>query len=270
MSPAERRSLAPWLVTFLCAAIAAATIASCLWKLRTPRDPLQRTVSRLATLDPVRRSKICAHRTNNVPKYREAIGIFDCVELDVVLEPPTGGPPAVYHPPDSNHHGLSLEFLLANEAPPRGRLWLDVKDLDDDNWRALLAQLGRQVPASRRGDTIVETGWSEPAAADAAAAFRNEGFLFSYYLPTEAAIACGSDRTEECDALRAQVLATINMGFSHLSFDARAWEFVQTLRGGLPRSVRLLTWHIGGTWPLPELIDEVDVYIVRLPSPYST
>lgn len=270
MSPAGRRALMPWLAAFLCAAIAVAAVAACLWKLRTPPDPLQRIAARLATLDEARRSKICAHRANNIPKYRAAIGIFDCVEVDVVLEPPTGGPPAVYHPPETNNHGLGLAFLLANEALPRGRLWLDVKDLGDDNWDGLLEQLTGQVPAARRGDTIVETGWSEAAVGRAAAAFRDRGFLFSYYLPTEAAIACASDRAEECDALRERVLRTVGMGFSHLSFDARAWEFVQTLRAELPGSVRLLTWHIGGSWPLAELIDEVDVYIVRFPSPYST
>jgi hypothetical protein len=259
--------LVPWLVALVCAAIAAASVATCLWKLRTPHDPLQRIASRLATLDETRRSKICAHRANDVPRYRAAIALFDCVEIDVVVEPPTGGPPAVYHPPAANHHGLSLEFLLANEALPRGRLWLDVKDLDDDNRDALLDQLTRQVPPARRGDTIVETGWADPAVAGAATAIRGAGFLFSYYLPTEAAMACGAERSEECEALREQVLSTVGSGFSHLSFDARAFAFVQTLRADLPQSVQLLTWHISGSWPLAELIDEVDVYIVRFPSP---
>jgi hypothetical protein len=257
-------------ITAVVAVVAAVVVAICLWKTRAPTDPLKRTLAKLAALDYGLQEKVCAHRSNNIPKYRSANKLFHCIEFDVVLEPPTGGPAAVYHPPAENDHGLTLDFLLANEALPRSMVWLDVKDLSDDNWELFLVQLMRLIPGERRGDTIIETGWSSPSVRQAAAAFRERGFGFSYYLPTEAAIECGADRSRICDDLRTEVLLTAAMGFSHLSFDARAYVFVQSIRDGLSPSMRLLTWDISTSWPQMDLIREVDVYIVRFPSPFST
>lgn len=237
---------------------------------RPPSAALQNTMTRLAALDDGLRQKVCAHRCNNVPKYRAAGEIFDCIEIDVVLDPPIRGPAAVYHPPHENNHGLTLDFLLANENLPRGKLWLDVKDLSEENWKPLLDQLLKLIPPGRRGDAIIETGWTNPAVRQAAAAFQGSGFAFSYYLPTEGAIDCGTDRSRACEDLRKNVLATVAMGFSHLSFDARAYPFVDTIRSELPPSVRLLTWDLSRPWQQPDLISEVDVYIVRFPSPFST
>jgi hypothetical protein len=252
------------------AVVIAVMVAVCLWNARAPTDPLERTLAKLAALDYGLQQKVCAHRSNNIPKYRSANKLFHCIEFDVVLDPPTGGPAAVYHPPAENNHGLTLDFLLANEDLPRGRVWLDVKDLSEDNWKPFLDQLMRLIPMGRRGDTIIETGWSAASVRHAAATFRESGFLFSYYLPTEEAIQCGAVSSRMCDDLRTEVLLTASMGFSHLSFDARAQVFVQSIRDRLPPSMRLLTWDISGKWPQMDLIREVDVYIVRFPSPFSS
>jgi hypothetical protein len=198
------------------------------------------------------------------------MSLFHCLEIDVVLDPPMGGTATVYHPPRENNHGLTLEFLLSNEGMPRGKLWLDVKDLSDDNWEPFLDLLTNLIPPDRRGETIVETSWSEPSVGSAAAAFRKAGFHFSYYLPTRDAIQCGAAKSQLCNDLRSFVIWTTSLGFSHLSFDARAYTFVQSLRAKLPPSVRLLTWDLSRSWPQSNLLREVDVYIVRFPSPFST
>jgi hypothetical protein len=165
---------------------------------------------------------------------------------------------------------LTLDFLLGNEGLPRGKLWLDVKDMSEENWEPFLDQLSRLVPSERRSDIIVETDWSGPAAVQAAAAFLEGGFNYSYYLPTDAAIDCGARRSDTCDALRTEVLHTVSLGFSHLSFDARAFPFVLSIRDQLPPEIRLLTWDMSRLWPLKPLIREVDIYIVSFPSRHST
>jgi hypothetical protein len=240
-------------------------VAASLCEARTPTRPLEGTLTRLAALDDGLQQKVCAHRCNDVPKYRAADRLFDCVEIDVVITPPTGGPAAVYHPPHENDRGLTLDFLLANQSLPRGKLWLDVKDLSAENWKGFLDQLLELIPSERRDDIIIETGWSSPSVRQAASAFRERGFAFSYYLPTEQAIGCGPATTEACKRLREEVLLTVSMGFSHLSFDARAYTFVESIRNDLPPSVRLLTWDLSRAWRQLDLIREVDVYIVRLP-----
>jgi len=267
---AHSRTAVIWGVLAALAGLTAINVYACLWRTRPPPDPLAATMTQLATLDSSQRQKVCAHRSNNVPKYRAAGKIFDCIEMDVVLDPPAGGPPAVYHPPAENNHGLSLRFLLTNEGLPRGKLWLDVKDLAQDNWAPFLDLLTELVPPERRPDVIVETSWSDSTVRAAAAAFRDKGFLVSYYLPTDEALACGVDVSAACNDLRSEVLQATELGFSHLSFDARAREFVDTIRGRLAPSVRLLTWDLSETWSERDLIDGVDVYIVIFPDPFTT
>lgn len=252
----------------ICVALVIALVT--VWKKRSPPDVQTLIAAKLHAVAPELRSRICAHRANNVPKYRAAKQIFGCLELDVVLEPRDGGPAAVYHPPDENHHGLFLEFLLENESLPSGKVWLDVKDLSEGNWPQLLGLLLRFVPHDRRGDIIVETSWEEESVFKAAEGFRQAGFNFSYYLPTSEASDCGNSNTPSCELLRARVTRIVALGFSHLSFDARTYDFVKTIRDRLPDGTRLLTWHLSGQWPKHHLLREVDVYLVRFPVPCST
>jgi hypothetical protein len=246
--------------------------ATCL-KLVT-RDPgekrLQAVIEKVESLDPELQSRICAHRANNIPKYRAALELFDCLEIDVVIEPPIGDSIAVYHPPVENHIGLSLDFLLQNESLPNGTLWLDVKDLSVANWDGFLNLLNGLIPKNRRGDIVIETSWREADVERAVLALREDGYMVSYYLPTEAAIECEAASTHACDRLREDVIRTTSFGFSHLSFDARAYPFVGTIRDQLPSSIRFLTWDITPAWPRMDLLREVDIYIIRFPNRFST
>lgn len=243
--------------------------AAYVWKRHAQFIRLENTLSKVATLDHAMREKICAHRCNNIPMYRDALRYFDCIEMDIHIQPPAGGPDAVYHPPAENNHGLTLQTLLNNERLPKRRLWLDVKDLSESNWGPFLDRLTHLIPSARRADVIVETVWSDLAVQPAAAAFRSKGFAFSYYVPTEEAMACGATQSQACDALRRQVLSTASMGFSHLSFDARTFPFVRSIRAELPPAMRLLTWDLTKAWPRTDLINAVDVYIINFPSPHA-
>ena len=163
---------------------------------------------------------------------------------------------------------MTLEFLLTHEKLPKGKLWLDTKDLSPANWVSYLELLNRLIPAARHRDVIVETVWGADGVSPVAAAFRENGFQFSYYLPTEAAIECKGRVTAVCDQFRRDVLKTLTAGFSHLSFDAGGYSFVQSIRKDMPPSVRLLTWDLTREWPNEQLLDDVEIYIVKLPNPY--
>jgi hypothetical protein len=223
----------------------------------------------LAKLEPEQRSKICAHRANSLIRYRLANRLFHCIEIDVVVSPTVAERPSVYHPPDSNYRGLSLERLLRRGRLPAGALWLDVKDLGEANWRTLHSLLLELIPIDRRPDILIETGWADEAAALAVEGFHRSGFPVSYYLPTQEAIECGASESEDCMAFRMAVLRTLDLGFSHLSFDARGYEFVQAIRTELPESLRLLTWHTARSLPQMEMLDEVDLYIVTFRTPFD-
>lgn len=258
---------------WLLGTLAAALLASVLWSpvvrgIHETRLFLNQRAG-LAGLESNLRRKVCAHRANSRARFRLAGWLFDCIEIDVVLAPAVADAPSVYHPPDSNYRGLSLEQLLRHTSLPAGMLWLDVKDLAEDNWHVLNSLLHELVPAERRHTIVIETGWAEQAAAVAIDEFRRSGFQVSFYLPAEQAIGCAARKSGECNAFRAAVLKSMRLGFSHLSFDARSYEFVQTIRHELPESVRLLTWHTARSLPQAEMLDEVELYIVRFRTPFD-
>ena len=258
-----------WLVVISMTVLSAGALLYCIEHLRHRSGPVETALARLMALDPHERRKICAHRGNDAVKYRAAALLFYCVEIDVVVNPPTGGPIAVYHPPAENDRGLTLTDLVNAEGLPRGNLWLDVKDLSSSNWLYLLDELDALIPVARRQDLIIETGWSEPSVQYAAARFRDAGYWFSYYLPTEDAIRCGDRSDAFCETFRRRVLDTLGTGFSHLSFDFRGYSFVQSIRDRLPPNIRLLTWHIRRPWPQMDLLKDVDIYIVTMPGRYA-
>ncbi len=260
-----RSSTVAWGVA-LVSILAAILFAVLAWHFH--KATLDEVLTQVQSLDRDAWRKICAHRANNIPTYRQALGHFNCIEIDVHIEPTAGGSAAVYHPPESNNHGLTLDFLLTNELLPPGKLWLDTKDLSKSNWSAYLAQLKRLIPASRRSDVVVETVWSDADVQEASSAFRLSGFAFSYYLPTDEARACGSSHTADCNSLRRQVVATVARGFSHVSFDYRAYQFAKSIRGDLPAEVKFLTWDLSKSWPKPKLLEDVEIYIINLPTAY--
>ena len=264
----EVKSRAEAVARWIAGTVAALAAVTALWFVAQRPPSTGEVLRKVIATDENLRPKVCAHRCNNIPMYRFAWKHFECIEIDVHVTPKAGGSAGVYHPPDRNFHGLTLDFLLAREKLPRGTLWLDTKDLSPVNWRGYLEQLRRLIPASRRRDVIVETVWATPDVGDAAAAFRSSEFQFSYYLPTDLAARCGALATPECLAFRNEVLATLESGFSHLSFDAAAFPFVQAIQGGLPPSVKLLTWDLSREWPKRELFEAVDIYIVNLPNFY--
>ena len=260
-----RSSTVAWSVAVV-AILFACFVAALSW--RTRIVSVDEVFERVRELDDDTYRKICAHRANNIPMYRLALRHFNCVEIDVLVDPPAGGSAAVYHPPHTNNHGLTLDFLLTQEMLPAGKLWLDTKDLSKDNWNGYLEQLNRLIPASRRSDVVVETVWADADVQAAAIAFRQGGFAFSYYLPSDRARDCAALRTADCDAFRRQVTATVARGFSHLSFDHRGYEFVKSIRNELPPAVKFLTWDLSKAWPRPELLGDVEIYIIHLPSAY--
>jgi hypothetical protein len=66
-----------------------------------------------------------------------------------------------------------------------------------------LEQVNRLIPASRRGDVVVESVWADAHVQVAAVAFRQSGFAFSYYLLSDQANDRLALSTADCDIFRA-------------------------------------------------------------------
>lgn len=77
------------------------------------------------------KSKIWAHRVNNPEDANKKIGVFDGIEIDLVLDTVSGNV-LVSHEID-NHNKLTFrEFLRKIKKTGKTYYWLDVKNLYDD------------------------------------------------------------------------------------------------------------------------------------------
>jgi hypothetical protein len=70
---------------------------------------------------------------NSFLKFFEASKIFHCIETDIVIDL-NDKELYVYHPPSKNNK-LSLRTLLTANKSFHGRLWLDVKNLNNETIR---------------------------------------------------------------------------------------------------------------------------------------
>jgi hypothetical protein len=217
----------------------------------------------LRSLDSDIRNKICAHRNNSVIKYLEAISLFECIEVDVVLMKGT----AMVHHDIDDPSGLPLELLLSLPTSSSKRLWLDVKNLSEENVSVLLDVLNKFHRTAE--DTLVEI--SASAAGSGAATLLSEaGYTVSYYLPTELAVKCSSgDVTAECATFAVRVERDLQSQFQSLSFDVRASRFVSGLN--IPSNVSLAAWDLHAD--TSELRDRTDLnkynmFIVPFKSDY--
>lgn len=190
----------------------------------------------LQLLDRSLRNKVCAHRNNSLLKYLEAISLFECIEIDIIL---SNGAAMVHHDED-DPNGLPLEVLLALPRSSSTRLWLDVKNLSDSNVTILLNLLKRFDRDAN--NTLVEVS-ATMAGSRSVAMLRQAGHTVSYYLPTDLAKKCSNqDDSSECTAFRSKVEWDLRSGFNSLSFDAKVSRFVSTLK--IPEHVSLSTWDL--------------------------
>src|SRR5262245_12809693 len=182
------------------------------------------------------RQRICAHRNNSLLKFMEAMSLFSCLEIDVTIK---DGVAMVYHDEDKPN-GLPLDTILSLKDSTGKRIWLDVKNLNDENVDVLLKLLDKYH--RRYDDTLVEVG---ATLADSRAVRRlvEAGYQVSYYLPTELSLAClGTDLGDRCREFAAKVERDLNSGFSSLSYDFAAQAFVSKLR--LPTNLSISTWDL--------------------------
>lgn len=195
------------------------------------------------------RQRICAHRNNSLLKFMEAMSLFSCLEIDVTIR---DGIAMVYHD-DDKPNGLPLDTILSLKDTTAKRIWLDVKNLTDENVDVLLKVLEKYH--RRYDNTLVEVG-ATLARSRAAQRLVEAGYQVSYYLPTELSLAClGPELGDQCREFAAKVERDLNAGFSSLSYDFAAQAFVSKLR--LPKNLSISTWDLNAN--LGELAKRAEI-----------
>lgn len=123
--------------------------------------------------------KIWAHRVNSTEKLESALKYFKGVELDLVYDDQKNILD-VTHPPVPSIN-LDLEkYLSFINTPEKPYMWLDIKNLDNENKAVILQILNKlfsqkEYPLEK---VLVETRYPEALSEFSAA-----GFKTSFYLP---------------------------------------------------------------------------------------
>jgi heptose-I-phosphate ethanolaminephosphotransferase len=173
--------------------------------------------------------RVIAHRTNTLGKLADAAKAgFDGVEIDLVFQP--GGAGGHFEPARDDRirsHGTLDAFLDAAQSWGLTKLWLDIKNLDDENYEHALAELERLASehAELKRIAIIES------FADQAwfAQFAASGWHTSYYLPTEPLLEAmrATDRTASERAAEAIARQVKAQKTAAVSFDTRLYPFVK-------------------------------------------
>lgn len=124
-------------------------------------------------------SKIGAHRVNSTEKLTSAIKYFDIIELDLVYNNEEGYMD-VNHPPIVSIE-LKLETYLSSiEGNQRPFLWLDIKNINDNNFKEILNRL---LKVFNTINYPIDKVLVEAQYPNTLPVFSDAGFKTSYYLP---------------------------------------------------------------------------------------
>jgi glucan phosphoethanolaminetransferase (alkaline phosphatase superfamily) len=198
-------------------------------------------------LPPSEKNKICSYRTNSLLKYREAASIFDCVAVDITIEPQSGTLYA-YGPPQKNNY-LQLEDLMRFGPPFTGQMLLGVSNPQGKNLAILHAQLNELFDKQYRDRLIIEFSHFDGVDQGALRQLVNDGYKLFYALPYNLGKRCAKQTKDpDCVRFREHTLPAIERaGVQGLAFDVAASPFVRSLsaHNRLEYSVKDLTVDSG-------------------------
>lgn len=178
------------------------------------------------------KDKIWLHRCNSIEKFVEQREDYPNVEIDLVFRD-SGYFDVTHDAPVS--FDLPLDSFFAHPEN-HGKMWLDIKNLSNDNANAILSELERltakyQVDKERL--IIESSSWKELSA------FTNAGFYTSYYFPHGNPSKLSD--TECTEALEELKLVAKNGNFKAVSFPFWWYEEISDTMADTNHD--LLTWQ---------------------------
>lgn len=174
------------------------------------------------------KGKICAHRTGSLLKYREAIRIFHCVEIDATIDPESGKVYA-YRPPARNNL-LNLEDLIRSGPPFSGRTVIRISNPRPDNLDILRAGLNRVFDRAQRERVAIEIPHAGHATQMPLRAIADDGYQLFYALPAESGRNCVKRPDDKaCVHFRQAISQSDRLGIRGIAFDITALPFAASL-----------------------------------------
>ena len=188
-------------------------------------------------------SRVFPHRINSIGKLKDIWNDgFRSLELDARY----GDNNTTFFQMGHNDGVMGIkmeEFLLSVEYSEIERVWLSVKNLNQNNYREAIKRLeylDKKYNVKKK--FIVESGTTTAFFKEV----REAGWHTSYYMPTEKIVKLLKDKnTTEMKKLAKKIAdQTISQNVSAVSFDHRLYPFVkQYLEPLIDKSVVYHIWH---------------------------
>ena len=177
-------------------------------------------------IDTNQSSRIFPHRVNSVGKLKDIWNDgFRSFEVDVRFGDDNSTVFQVGH--NHGEMGIGLEeFLSRVNYNNIQRVWLDFKNLDENNYKKALGRLQYlDNKFNIKNKFIIESG----TTAEFFKEFKKEGWHTSYYMPTKTIVKLLKDRNKmEMEKLATKIAKQVELqDLSAVSFDDRLHPFVK-------------------------------------------
>lgn len=175
------------------------------------------------------------HRVNSMGKLNDVMSgdQFSYIELDIKI---VNNKVMVGHGEDDVMSGITLqEYTVATDFQKVKRLWIDVKNLNEDNAEVLFAGLSA-IDSISKSDIIVES--SNPKAYRVLNRLMREGYAACFYMPTS--LISESEAVQDAQIRRIAEKMKAS-GIKHLSFDSGLYPAMKRNEARMQG----MSWH---TW----------------------
>lgn len=176
--------------------------------------------------------KIWLHRCNSIEKLQEKHRLYPNIEVDVIFREDQKFD--VTHDIDTSF-GLNLDSYFSYFEKERGKMWLDIKNLNPDNAANMLAVMNgltEHYHVDKERLIIESSCW------EALDTLTRGGYYTSFYVPFDDPCSLENEEKEEYIE-QLQEIADKQV-VSALSFPG---EWYITLKESLNRPIDLLTWQ---------------------------
>lgn len=194
----------------------------------SPENQLEFPISKVKIPEPLFTknfgSKIWLQKVNTVERFKEKTQNYFGAEVDVLFDPEKNFFD-VHHNTDEST-GLNLENILKSATVMKKFVWLDFKNLTDDNVSQALTELNRLVEDFNWKDKIIV----ESPNAKALTLFTDSGYYTSYYIPmitSRWAKLYGMNENERLSFIEKTLAQTKGTRFIAVSSDYRLYELVK-------------------------------------------
>lgn len=185
--------------------------------------------------------KFWLHRVNSVAKQKELAHKYKGIEFDIIYYEKENSFENSHDKKDLQKYNLAKQFQQYASASANNEIWLDFKNLNENNQQESLECLNALVAEYHIEKSKI---WVESKSWQALKSFKLGGFKTSYYFPYYKFNEMTEDEIKFVRKQTVDIAASGNV--DAVSFYGDYYDFISSLQ--LPPRIALLCWLDGQKW----------------------